>query len=1008
MVFFGEKNNGFCWLALFVSLFVPRAYLATQTIELALQTGHYGEILDVKFSPDNRFIATSGGDGLVILWDVKTGKQIKSYFLHHGAVNAIDFHPSEPWMISVGDDHKMVLFEYPSGRIIHELNIFGQPVNNVAFSHNGSQLIALTDQVYKIEVADSLRIAQLSEITAKKSFSSLAISPGDEYVAVGGRLEKRLVVFNFENLAQKKTYNQDARDLTFGKYDEVLLGVGNFRFSKWRLGKSAPLGRAYKFGKPLTQDNYEVVAANDQNFMIGRSNGLIALYDLSTGKKLGTLSGHLGPITAFDLSNDGKTLVSVANDRFILFWDLEQQELLRPFYGFIDKVNALTFSGDGKKIFIGYLNGELKKWDLLNNNIVSNKIRLKKEDKETLFFNYEYILDSIKLFREEEKVMVFGRKTKRIKLGIHKESNNPFNKIFISLFPEKNVPHNFIWDVKNNVFQRLGKRDHEVLRDSYLEEPLKQVEMETVDVVGQRGFSFKKQGKLQYQKNTGHVGKVAQTMINPIYNIIATASWDGTIKLWNKINGELLMTLFAIGDRDFLYLNPENYYFVSKMGLEGVGLRIENQVFPLAQFDVLYNRPDLTLENLPIVSDSLLQSYRRLYEKRLDKSGFKPDEVQVHLESLPELKIINRDELPINANQKKVVLELTGNTKEVPLKRINIFINGVPAFGRNGISLENEEQFRFTKKIPIQLSNGNNRIQVSVTNQVGLQSIEEIIQLGYIPSGKQKDDLYIISIGVSNYLEERKNLDYATKDAKDFSELFQKIAGRYNQVHSYLLTDENFSPEKFNQVKQILSQSNIDDEVIIFYAGHGLLDDSLDFYLATYDVDFLNPSNGGLAYQELEQLLDDIPSRKKLLILDACHSGEIDKEEIQFTKTYEKGKVKLRNVSTLEGESSIGLQNSFDLMRTLFADMNRATGAHIISSAKGGEFAFESSDWDNGAFTYCLLDGLQSQKADLNGDKEIMFSELQQYLSVEVPKITDNRQQPTIRNENLLSDYRIW
>lgn len=74
--------------------------------------------------------------------------------------------------------------------------------------------------------------------------------------------------------------------------------------------------------------------------------------------------------------------------------------------------------------------------------------------------------------------------------------------------------------------------------------------------------------------------------------------------------------------------------------------------------------------------------------------------------------------------------------------------------------------------------------------------------------------------------------------------------------------------------------TTVNDKVIISINGHGLLSDSLDFYYGTYDINFADPKTKGLKYEALEALLDGIPARKKLLLIDACHSGALDKEEI--------------------------------------------------------------------------------------------------------------------------------
>jgi hypothetical protein len=104
----------------------------------------------------------------------------------------------------------------------------------------------------------------------------------------------------------------------------------------------------------------------------------------------------------------------------------------------------------------------------------------------------------------------------------------------------------------------------------------------------------------------------------------------------------------------------------------------------------------------------------------------------------------------------------------------------------------------------------------------------------------------------------------------------------------------------------------------------------------------------------------------------------------------------------------MNLKSSFELSKVLFADMRVNNGTTIISSAGGAEYALESKEWKNGAFTYCFLNGLKNKKADLNGDRQVLLSELQEYLSITVSELTNGKQVSTSRIENLQNDFRIW
>ena len=64
--------------------------------------------------------------------------------------------------------------------------------------------------------------------------------------------------------------------------------------------------------------------------------------------------------------------------------------------------------------------------------------------------------------------------------------------------------------------------------------------------------------------------------------------------------------------------------------------------------------------------------------------------------------------------------------------------------------------------------------------------------------------------------------------------------------------------------------------------------------------------------------------------------------------------------------------------------------------------------WNNGLFTYCLINGLKNLKADTNHDNKITLSELQKYVSEEVNRLSEGKQTPTFRVENTVLDYELW
>lgn len=488
---------------------------------------------------------------------------------------------------------------------------------------------------------------------------------------------------------------------------------------------------------------------------------------------------------------------------------------------------------------------------------------------------------------------------------------------------------------------------------------------------------------------------------------------NGYIVLWNgnyPDKNKRAVRLNIKSDQSYIFYSPDLYYMFKGNLTRDLFFEQDLLLFPFEQFDLKYNRPDLILERLGYSDPNTIASYHSAYKKRLKKMNFTEEMLQSDFH-LPELKIKNLSYLPTVTESSEINLDLEINDSKYKLDRINIYINDVPIYGSTGIDLRKENQTEAEIKLNLQLSEGSNKIQVSVLNQAGAESYKETAYVTYKPKKSIQPDLYLVTIGDSKYSDSRYDLTYASKDATDIKNAFEKNSNSlYGVVHTFNFTDSQVTKENILKLKSELQKAKRDDVVIITVAGHGVLDKNLDYYLATHDMDFSNPSEKGLAYEELESLLDGIAPLKKVLFLDACHSGEVDKEEVELLATNStiNSKVKFRNAGAGIQKKNLGLKTTSELMGELFTDLRRGTGATVISSAGGAEYAMESDEWKNGLFTYCLLHGLKDKDADENKDGEIWLSELQTYLRKEVTELSNGAQQPTSRIENLSMDFRIW
>lgn len=506
----------------------------------------------------------------------------------------------------------------------------------------------------------------------------------------------------------------------------------------------------------------------------------------------------------------------------------------------------------------------------------------------------------------------------------------------------------------------------------------------------------------------GHESDVNSIAFNKQNRLLFSGSKDGRIKVWSLDSCKEIMSCIAVDYDDYIFVTPDFHYTGSKDALKGVGFKMDGEkLYPFEQYDLRLNRPDIIAERLDLAPLNLIKAFKRAYQKRLEKMGYNEEMMNKDFK-LPKLTVDNKNEITFQSASNELNIDISASDESYTLDRINIWINDVPIYGRDGINLKDDKTKKIKRKIKLHLSSGKNKIQISVLNSKGVESLKETIEI-MAPEFDKKHDLYIIAVGVSDYINDEYDLNYAAKDANDLTNLFENKKDKFENIHIIKILDHEASKENILKTKDELQKSNVNDLVIIYTAGHGFLDNNLDYFFATTDIDIYDPAKNGLSYENLESLLDNIPARKKLLLMDACHSGEIDYDEYDLYVENMSDNVVARNIYVSKTSAShIGLDNSFRLMKELFADLRRGSGAVVISSAGGVEYAFESDELKNGVFTYVLINALKSMKANSNSDNVITISELQKYVMKTVSELTKGRQNPTARRENLEFDFEVW
>ncbi len=963
-------------LKIYIYLFLIISSFTYAQVNLVLQTGHSNKLNDLCFSPDNKYLVSVGKESNVVIWDLKTGRQYASLDGHSKEVTSISFHPNQAVLATASADSTIILWDYENCKVIYHSKPFANKITSICYSSDGSEIYICCNSLIRFNTQTNTIIKTYSDyeylkvITSKSGYLFSAKTNSNTFFASREGLNE----IESEHIEAK-------RSLAIKKDDGLnIFTSGSFgnELVSYHLKKSK-----YVFsGKTLEHQNkYKIVSICSSKNLVafGDKEKIIYVYGSEKTNKIFQLAGHVSLPLNLSVSCNEKWLASADENGMIFLWDLKTGNLANVFQAKLSALADAEISSDKEKLYLLCKNGDIKIWDIKNNTIVSQKFngaafldnvsqsyyasRILKTSDSTISYNLfritKYLTEELK--KVECYIASYNSNTGQINL---RENSKKKYKSY------KNGNKKYKWQENEKNF------------DSY-------TYLNDFDI------------NLKPLENTN--GIVKQFKLSNLKTQVSIYE-NGFIDLQSNLTDTKIH--FAIfGERDFIYHNDSSYYYASKGALLNVGYRFGNHLYDFNQFDIKYNRPDKILASLGFLDSVTLISAIAAHEKRLKLSNNKQD---IDLNKLPELII----ETPINlsSTENKISFRIKSKNEFNNLQSIHVSINGVPFPNIQGLKTKNSGALDTI--IQINVEYGSNYIQTYLTDNLGNKSFTENFTFNCLNTESKKSNLYLVAIGSSSFIDKSYNLTYPSKDANDFEQKLKK-SKVFKSVNTLKINDSEVTKSILPTIKSFLSTATESDVIIVFYAGHGLLDKKLNYYLSTADINFEEPELKGLSMDSIENMLGEMKCRKKLMFIDACHSGEIDKEDIAIsskTSSTNNGEIKFRAVGNqnVSNKNIYGAKSSIEISKMLFADTRLNSGLNIISSAGAAEYAIEGNTWKNGVFTYSLLYGITSNEADLNKDGEIWVSEIQEYLSKKVYALTNGKQSPTSRKENLITNFRIW
>jgi WD40 repeat protein len=1106
--------------------------------ELVVTTGHIATINAVNFHPAGDFILTAGDDKAVKIWSRSLQQEFRTLYGHTDAVVQAKFSPDGK-MIASADRRKLIVWSFPEGKLLRRINVDDQDTD-FGFTADGRRVVLNGDNdsiiSVNINTGEEIKIVKTSsshlyvdpklnllfdehdngdgedgvmmdviDLSSGKTLKLVkdvppnifryASCPATKMLAAYADVTNDIALINIEsgtvlkkvalkgivnnNMTKSICFSPDGSLLYVCGYDcgvrvfNVATGTLKTEWTQFRnMGKPIDYTKAYMLGIfmnaiDVSPDGKSV--ATTLNYITGtpgeiqRNIQSVMLWDAS-GKTSGELKGMTRRIESLYTSRSKPYLINTnLNPVFgYKLWNLKDGSVEAS-------AQALMFcsASEGADTIVIRIKNKLIVTDLVNNvelfsveSGTANYLSLSGDGKILAVGRVDMSTPG----KPESVIDIYDIELKKLRTTIHTGVIGSAN--FLQVANDKkhviiyDNAHGFsTWNIasgKKITQVDVPTSEHHVLcqvpgKTSILVSKLDDADMDNFknrsDIIeydyltGTMKSSFRLPFKgwcysgdfsddgsklvlgtgglydsTDFQvlvadwstkqlscRLEGMYGNVNQVYFGHDGKTVYSGSDDGMIRAWNLDECKQSGTFIGMNDLDYIIFSPDNYYKSSKGNYDGICFRLHNKLYTFEQFDIQYNRPDLVMEKLG-APRSLTLMYKLAWTKRIKRAGFTEEMLSGTLE-LPDVELPDKLLLPSSTADAMMKLKIKASDKTYTLDRLQVYVNEVPVYGVNGMDLKNKKTKTFEQEVSFELGAGKNLVQVFAVNEKGLESLKESFEIE-CKKPVMKPDLYILAVGVAKYTDSKYNLKYSSKDMNDFVNAMS-ASGNYNKVIVNKIQDTAATKENIIAKGKMFADAKVDDHVVIYFSCHGLLDEKMDYYLATTDVVFESPAGRGMPYDEIEKMLDQCKSRNRLVLIDACHSGEVDKEDLEITNE-KNNQVVMTKSGGINVKPKAGLKNSFAYMQALFSDVSKGSGAVVISAAAGAEFALESNEWNNGVFTYCIIKGMKNGDADTDKDKSISISELKNYVISHVSELTHGAQVPTVRRENNYNDFTVY
>jgi WD40 repeat protein len=922
---------------------------------------------NIAVSPNGRFVASVADDeSSIILWNALNGKRIRMITGNPPRTTTLAFSPDGNRLLSGGEDRLVKIWDVATGREASTLAGYTKVIKGVAFNKQGTGLAS----AHSDKEGNNIRTWDLQNgrdpgtlLAPLVQVEAITYTQDGTMIAAGGtaldnksialwdaNTGKRLKMLQCDEYAVRSlSFSPDGKMLAAGTTDSViaLWDVAQEKVVKQLRGHKK-LVNAVKFSP-------------DGKFLVsGSSDKTVRVWDVAAGKEVRTLGGHTEWVNAVTFSPDGKTILSASADRTAKLWNAADGKEIRTLEGHKGEVLCAAFSPDGKMIATGATDDVVKLWNTADG---------------------------------KESRTLRGHANWLLALGFH-----PDGKILASASADAKV---ILWDLgKGEQLATLigvGEDDWAVITpdgqfdgsddgqkllhwvidgqpvrlDAFFERYYAPKLLTRIFPNSAAALALKAKADAEEKARKAReeqAKKAAEEKARKDAEMLALAEKKAADeKVKRDAEEKARRDAEEKAKKDLEAKLKAEQDAKAKKDLEEKIKKAEAEAQARRAAEEKARKEAEEKARLAAEEKARKEAAEKALAEEKAKAEapvvagvpfFKAPDISNNAKLPPIVDILaprNGDTLTAGR------INLTFGIKDRggAINEIRIFQNGKLLFPEEFKTIPSAPGYTILRDYSMQLVPGLNTFKVIAFNNDRTESnpVETTIFYNAAPA---PTTLYIVSVGISNYLNKAYNLPTAQKDAQALvGKLEEGGKLSYDKVVKYELYNEKATKEQVDKMfKEIISKAQKQDVMAFFYAGHGKATtegDAAGFYLVLQDVKSeADLPSRGLSAKQLSTYLQQAPAGKQIVMLDACQSAAAVDEFVQAKS---------------------------------MKSMARKTGNSVIAAAGSEEAALEIPDpaIGHGLFTYALLKALGGEAKNSKG--KVTADALKRYVEEQVPDL---------------------